>query len=82
VSYTKTSLFATSKIKHPSDLCVNNVSGGEEVILEFAGKDATEAFEEVGHSKNAQAQLAELQIGVLDSDVCASCSSSFSWSYT
>jgi len=31
-----------------------------------AGQDATEAFHEVGHSKEAKDQLAELLIGVLD----------------
>jgi cytochrome b involved in lipid metabolism len=41
------------------------------VILEVAEKDATEAFDQVGHSKEADAQLSELQIGVLDSAVCA-----------
>ncbi|EXJ88952.1 hypothetical protein A1O3_02016 [Capronia epimyces CBS 606.96] len=40
--------------------------GGEDVILELAGKDATEAFDEVGHSEDAQNQLHELLIGSLD----------------
>ncbi|EDV29823.1 Cytochrome b5 [Trichoplax sp. H2] len=37
--------------------------GGEEVVLEFAGKDATEAFNDVGHSTDAQALLTQHYIG-------------------
>lgn len=40
--------------------------GGQEVILEHAGKDATEAFEDIGHSKGAIRILATLEIGQLD----------------
>ncbi|OQV03080.1 Cytochrome b5-like Heme/Steroid binding domain-containing protein [Cladophialophora immunda] len=40
--------------------------GGEEVILDCSGKDGTAAFDEVGHSKDAHAQLRELLIGSLD----------------
>lgn len=32
-------------------------------MLEEAGKDATEAFEDVGHSDEARAQLAPLLLG-------------------
>lgn len=28
--------------------------GGEEVLLDYAGQDATEAFEEIGHSDDAR----------------------------
>ncbi|KAJ3196915.1 hypothetical protein HK101_007280 [Irineochytrium annulatum] len=31
--------------------------GGEDVLLEQAGKDATEAFEEIGHSSDARDML-------------------------
>lgn len=31
--------------------------GGEEVLLEQAGKDATEAFEDVGHSTDARLEI-------------------------
>jgi cytochrome b involved in lipid metabolism len=44
--------------------------GGEEVILDCAGKDGTAAFDEVGHSKEAHEQLRELLIGPLDQAVC------------
>jgi hypothetical protein len=39
--------------------------GGEEVLLEQAGGDATTAFEDVGHSTDARNMLKEYQIGVL-----------------
>ncbi|KAH9999915.1 cytochrome b5 [Russula vinacea] len=37
--------------------------GGDEVILSEAGKDATEAFEDVGHSDEARALLPGMLIG-------------------
>ncbi|EJD00950.1 cytochrome b5 [Fomitiporia mediterranea MF3/22] len=37
--------------------------GGDEVILAEAGKDATEAFEDVGHSDEAREILQTLYIG-------------------
>ncbi|KAI0005052.1 cytochrome b5-like heme/steroid binding domain-containing protein [Russula compacta] len=37
--------------------------GGDEVILSEAGKDATEAFEDVGHSEEARALLPGLEVG-------------------
>ena len=40
-------------------------SGGEEVLLDLAGQDATEAFEDVGHSDEAREILAGLKIGTL-----------------
>lgn len=40
-------------------------SGGEEVMLDVAGQDATEAFEDVGHSDEARDTLAELLVGTL-----------------
>jgi cytochrome b involved in lipid metabolism len=39
--------------------------GGEEVLLDRAGKDATEDFEDVGHSTGARQQLAEFEVGEL-----------------
>ncbi|XP_042507112.1 cytochrome B5-like [Macadamia integrifolia] len=39
--------------------------GGEEVLIEAAGKDATKEFEDIGHSKAAQNMLAKFQVGVL-----------------
>ncbi|OWF50101.1 cytochrome b5-like [Mizuhopecten yessoensis] len=39
--------------------------GGEEVLLEQAGKDATESFEDVGHSTDARELMSEYLIGEL-----------------
>lgn len=46
-------------------------SGGEEVLLDVAGQDATEAFEDVGHSDEARETLAQLHVGDLKRQVCA-----------
>ncbi len=43
--------------------------GGEEVLLDLAGMDATEAFEDVGHSDEAREILAGLKIGALKRQV-------------
>lgn len=43
--------------------------GGEEIVLDQAGKDGTVAFDEVGHSKDAHDQLRELLVGRLDQAV-------------
>ena len=40
-------------------------SGGEEVLLDVAGQDATEAFEDVGHSDEAREILEGLRVGKL-----------------
>ncbi|NWX89893.1 CYB5B protein, partial [Nothoprocta ornata] len=37
--------------------------GGEEVLLEQAGRDATESFEDVGHSMDAREMLKDYYIG-------------------
>ncbi|XP_033229125.1 cytochrome b5-like [Belonocnema kinseyi] len=41
-------------LKHP---------GGEEVLLEQAGRDSTEAFEDVGHSSDARQMMEPYKIG-------------------
>ena len=45
-------------------------SGGEEVLLDVGGQDATEAFEDVGHSDEAREILEGLLIGKLNRQVC------------
>lgn len=42
--------------------------GGEEVLLQQAGGDATEAFNDVGHSADARAMTKEYLIGRLPED--------------
>lgn len=49
-------------------------SGGEEVMLDVGGQDATEAFEDVGHSDEARETLDKLLIGTLKRQVCPSLS--------
>ncbi|KAJ3340177.1 Cytochrome b5 type B (outer mitochondrial membrane) [Gonapodya sp. JEL0774] len=51
-----------SLIQHP---------GGEEVMVEVAGQDATEGFDEVGHSKDAIEMLKDWYIGDLAEDAAA-----------
>lgn len=40
--------------------------GGEEVVIDCGGTDATDAFEDIGHSEEAREQLEPLYIGDLD----------------
>ncbi|XKL61058.1 hypothetical protein PGB90_008115 [Kerria lacca] len=48
---------------------MNEHPGGEEVLQEQQGKDATEAFEDVGHSGDAREMMQKYKIGELaDSD--------------
>ncbi|CAL1604102.1 unnamed protein product [Knipowitschia caucasica] len=42
--------------------------GGEEVLLEQAGSDATESFEDVGHSTDAREMLEQYYVGELHLD--------------
>ncbi|XP_057781054.1 cytochrome b5-like [Salvia miltiorrhiza] len=41
--------------------------GGDEVLLQSTGKDATDDFEDVGHSSTARAMLDEYYVGDIDS---------------
>lgn len=45
--------------------CSPQHPGGEEVLLEQAGKEATEAFEDVGHSTDARDLMKKYRIGML-----------------
>ncbi|KAM7262583.1 hypothetical protein ACFE04_000266 [Oxalis oulophora] len=40
--------------------------GGDEVLLSATGKDATDDFEDVGHSSSARAMMDELYVGEID----------------
>ncbi|KAK7913110.1 hypothetical protein WMY93_013321 [Mugilogobius chulae] len=42
--------------------------GGEEVLLEQAGADATESFEDVGHSTDAREMLEQYYVGEVHLD--------------
>ncbi|KAJ1993406.1 Cytochrome b5 type B (outer mitochondrial membrane) [Dimargaris cristalligena] len=44
---------------------VDEHPGGEEVLLEHAGLDCTDAFEDVGHSEDARDLLAQYYMGDL-----------------
>ena len=44
---------------------VDEHPGGEEVLLDVVGQDATEAFEDVGHSDEARETLEKLLVGTL-----------------
>ena len=39
--------------------------GGAEVLLDVAGQDATDQFEDIGHSGDARKELANYKIGTL-----------------
>ena len=43
--------------------------GGPDILLEVAGTDATEAFEDIGHSDDAREAMEHLYIGDLATDV-------------
>ncbi|NXD85869.1 CYB5B protein, partial [Halcyon senegalensis] len=51
--------------------------GGEEVLLEQAGRDATESFEDVGHSIDAREMLKQYYIGEVHPVRPAGCDSLF-----
>ncbi|KAL8529070.1 hypothetical protein ACS0TY_006511 [Phlomoides rotata] len=41
--------------------------GGDEVLVSSTGKDATDDFEDVGHSEGAKAMMADFYVGDIDS---------------
>lgn len=40
--------------------------GGDEVLLSSTGKDATDDFEDVGHSSSARAMMDDFYVGEID----------------
>ena len=61
-------LFICKVQKAPANL--SHHRGGEEVLLDVGGQDATEAFEDVGHSDEAREILETLLVGTLKRVVC------------
>lgn len=59
---TPTFISCSSSLPHLTD---HPHRGGEEVLLDVAGQDATEAFEDVGHSDEAREILDGLVVGSL-----------------
>ncbi|KAM6223786.1 cytochrome b5 type B [Rhynchocyon petersi] len=55
--------------------------GGEEVLLEQAGTDASESFEDVGHSSDAREMLKQYYIGDVHPDTPKNNASKSCWSY-
>ncbi|GMF37654.1 unnamed protein product [Phytophthora fragariaefolia] len=43
--------------------------GGPEIMVDVAGQDATDEFEDIGHSNDARAQLKQYEIGKIKGDV-------------
>ncbi|GMF34475.1 unnamed protein product [Phytophthora lilii] len=43
--------------------------GGPEIMVDLAGQDATEEFEDIGHSNDARAQLKQFEVGKIKGDV-------------
>lgn len=44
---------------------LNEHPGGEEILLEYSGQDATENFEDIGHSTDAREIMVQYHIGDL-----------------
>ncbi|KAI1078110.1 putative cytochrome b5 [Whalleya microplaca] len=63
---TKKDLFLVIHDKvYDSTKFVDEHPGGEEVMLDVGGQDATEAFEDVGHSDEARETLEHMLVGSL-----------------
>jgi len=43
--------------------------GGPEIMVDVAGQDTTDEFEDIGHSNDARAQLKQYEIGKVKGDV-------------
>lgn len=58
------------KDKIPNGMeALTQARGGEEVLLDVGGQDATESFEDVGHSDEAREILQGLLVGTLKRSV-------------
>jgi cytochrome b involved in lipid metabolism len=47
---------------------MNDHPGGPEIMLEFAGKDADDMFEDIGHSSEARNKMKDYLVGTLKVD--------------
>ena len=45
--------------------------GGPEIIVDLAGKDATDEFEDIGHSEDARQMMAEYEVGEIEGGAAA-----------
>jgi cytochrome-b5 reductase len=64
ISIRKISLANSSLVYSVADY-LDEHPGGEQILLDTAGTDATTAFEDIGHSEDAREKLAKYVIGVL-----------------
>ncbi|KAE9603357.1 hypothetical protein Lal_00008251 [Lupinus albus] len=51
---------------------LNDHPGGDDVLLSSTGKDATDDFDDVGHSTSAEAMLEEFYVGDIDTSTVSS----------
>ncbi|KAG5673607.1 hypothetical protein PVAND_003638 [Polypedilum vanderplanki] len=42
--------------------------GGEEILVEYAGKESTEAFDDIGHSQDAKDIMKKYHVGTIVED--------------
>ncbi|CAI6095023.1 unnamed protein product [Clonostachys chloroleuca] len=61
-------LIVRNKVYNASEFVAEH-PGGEEVLLEIAGRDATEAYEDAGHSEEADEILVDLFVGELSANL-------------
>jgi cytochrome b involved in lipid metabolism len=40
-------------------------AGGEEILIEYAGKESTEAFDDIGHSQDAKDIMKKYLVGAI-----------------
>ncbi|KAH9784867.1 cytochrome b5 [Citrus sinensis] len=60
-------LIAMKKSVYDVTKFLDDHPGGDEVLLSATGKDATDDFEDVGHSSSAKAMMDEFYVGDIDS---------------
>ncbi|XP_044730569.1 cytochrome b5 [Chrysoperla carnea] len=61
----KSSWFVIHNSVYDVTAFLNEHPGGEEVLLEQAGRNASEAFEDVGHSSDAREMMLKYKVGEL-----------------